>query len=165
MNRTYTRERYLEIANKLKEKIPGIALSTDVIIGFPTESDEDFEDTMDILRTVEFDNVYAFLYSPREGTRAARMDGAVERSVKDRRMAELLSMQDKLSLLKNIPYENSCQRVIIDSFEMREEARICSGRTLTNKLVYFESNAPVGEFINVKITKACPYHLLGEAEK
>ena len=165
MNRTYTRERYLEIATSLRKNIPGIALSTDVIIGFPTESDEDFADTMDILRQVEFDNVYAFLYSPREGTRAAKMDGAVPRDVKDVRMAQLLKEQDKLSLEGNLPYENSTQRVLVDSFEMREDKRICSGRTLTNKLVYFESDTPVGEFIDVKITKACPYHLLGEAEK
>lgn len=165
MNRTYTREHYLEIATALRKNIPGIALSTDVIIGFPTESDEDFADTMDILRQVEFDNVYAFLYSPREGTRAAKMGGAVPRDVKDIRMAQLLKEQDKLSLEGNLPYENSTQRVLVDSFEMREDKRICSGRTLTNKLVYFESDTPVGEFIDVKITKSCPYHLLGETEK
>ena len=164
MNRTYTRERYLEIALALKNHIPGIALSTDVIIGFPTESDEDFADTMDILRTVQFDNVYAFLYSPREGTVAARMDGAVPRSAMDARMAELLAMQDKLSQDKNLPLEHTVQRVLTDSFDMRNDKRICCGRTLTNKLVYFESDAPIGEFVNVKITKACPYHLMGETE-
>lgn len=164
MNRTYTRERYIEIVDELKENIPGIALSTDVIIGFPTESDSDFADTMDILRRVEFDNVYAFLYSPREGTRAAKMDGAVDRKIKDKRMAELLEVQDRLSLNRNIIYENSIQRVLTDSFEIKDGHRICCGRTLTNKLVYFESNTNIGEFINVKITKACPYHLLGEAE-
>ena len=165
MNRTYTRERYLEIATALRKNIPGIALSTDVIIGFPTESDDDFADTMDILRQVKFDNVYAFLYSPREGTRAAKMEAVVPRKIKDMRMAELLGEQDKLSLERNLPYENGIQRVLVDSFEMRDDKRICSGRTLTNKLVYFESDTPVGEFIDVKIIKACPYHLLGEAEK
>ena len=165
MNRTYTREKYLDIAESLRKQIPGIALSTDVIIGFPTESDQDFADTMDILRQVEFDNVYAFLYSPREGTKAAKMDGAVYRAIKDARMAELLKLQDKLSLERNTPYENAVQRVLVDSFEVRDGRRICSGRTLTNKLVYFDSDVEVGEFINVKITKACPYHLLGEAER
>ena len=165
MNRTYTREKYLEIAESLRKQIPGIALSTDVIIGFPTESDQDFADTMDILRQVEFDNVYAFLYSPREGTKAAKMDGAVDRAIKDARMAELLKLQDKLSLERNTPYENAVQRVFVDSCEVRDGRRICSGRTLTNKLVYFDSDVEVGEFINVKITKACPYHLLGEAER
>lgn len=165
MNRTYTRERYLEIVDELRASIPNIALSTDVIIGFPTEGDSDFADTMDILRRVEFDNVYAFLYSPREGTRAAGMDGAVDRVIKDKRMAELLSLQDAVSLDKNRPYEQTIQRVLTDSAELKDGRRILSGRTLTNKLVYFESNAEIGDFINVKITKACPYHLLGEAEK
>lgn len=165
MNRTYTRERYLSIVKELRAVIPNIALSTDVIIGFPTETDSDFEDTMSILRDVRFDNVYAFLYSPREGTRAAKMDGAVDRAVKDKRMAELLALQDKLSLEKNMPYEGSVERVLTDSYEPREGRRILSGRTLTGKLVYFESELPVGEFTNVKIIKACPYHLLGEAVK
>lgn len=165
MNRTYSRERYLAIVDELRSNIPGIALSTDIIIGFPTETDEDFADTMDILSRVQYDNVYAFLYSPREGTRAARMDGAVDRAVKDKRMAELLKLQDELSLEKNKPYEATVQRVLTDSKEIKNGRVVCSGRTLTNKLVYFESDAEIGEFINVKITKACPYHLLGEAEK
>ena len=165
MNRTYTREKYLETVDALKKNIPNIALSTDVIIGFPTETDEDFEDTIDILKRVGFDNVYAFLYSPREGTRAAKMDGAIDREIKDKRMAELLKLQDAISLEKNLPYQDTVVRVITDSCEIREGHRICSGRTLTNKLVYFESDSEIGEYINVKITKACPYHLLGEAER
>lgn len=166
MNRTYTREAYINIANALKVNIPGIALSTDVIIGFPGESEGDFADTMEVLRLIGFDNVYAFLFSAREGTKAAKMDGEVKREIKDARMAELLAYQDKLSLEKNLKYEGSIQRVLIDSFEIKGNRRIFSGRTPTNKLVYFESDeTDVGEFINVKITKACPYHLLGEAEK
>ena len=164
MNRTYDRERYLDIARRLKENIPGIALSTDIIIGFPGESEADFRDTMDILRTVKFDNVYAFLFSPREGTRAARMENSVPRAEMDRRMAELLAFQDKLSLELNTRYEESIERVLVDSYD--EKDNMFSGRTLTNKLVYFSANENcLGEFINVKITKACPYHLLGEAEK
>lgn len=164
MNRTYDRERYLDIAMSLKENIPGIALSTDVIIGFPGENDGDFADTMDILRKVEFDNVYAFLFSPREGTRAAKMEGKVPRADMDRRMAELLAFQDELSLKLNMKYENSKQRVLVDSID--EKTKIFSGRTLTNKLVYFSAGGDcIGEFVNVKITKACPYHLLGEIEK
>ena len=166
MNRTYTREKYLDIVKGLKENIPGIALSTDVIIGFPGESDTDFNDTMDIIRSVEFDNVYAFLYSPREGTRAAKMEPVVEREIKDRRMAELLSLQDRISLAQNLKYENKTERVLTDSFEIREGKRICSARTLTNKLVYFESdNAKIGEFMEIIIEKACPYHLIGRVEK
>ena len=166
MNRTYDRDRYLRIAEALKENIPSIALSTDVIIGFPGESDNDFRDTMDILRRVEFDNVYAFLFSPREGTRAARMDNPVLRTDMDRRMAELLEYQDELSLKLNLKYEGRVERVLVDSCELKENERIFCGRTLTNKLVYFTADVEcVGEFINVKITNARPYHLIGEAEK
>ena len=166
MNRTYTREKYLEVALALKEAIPEIALSTDVIIGFPEESDGDFADTMDILRKVEYDNVYAFLFSPREGTKAAKMEPVIPRAVKDKRMAELLEYQDTLSLKLNLKYEGTVQRVLVDSFEKRENQKIFSGRTLTNKLVYFTSDdACVGEFTEIKITKAKPYHLMGEAEK
>lgn len=164
MNRTYDRERYLDIALSLKENIPGIALSTDVIVGFPGENESDFADTMDILRKVEFDNVYAFLFSPREGTRAAKMENTVPRADMDKRMADLLAFQDELSLKLNIKYENSIQRVLVDSKD--EKTNIFSGRTLTNKLVYFSAEHDcIGEFVNVKITKACPYHLLGETEK
>jgi tRNA-2-methylthio-N6-dimethylallyladenosine synthase len=166
MNRTYDRERYLDIATKLKDNIPGIALSTDIIIGFPGESDEDFADTMDILKRVEFDNVYAFLFSPREGTRAAKMDNPVKRSDMDKRMAELLSYQDELSIRLNRKYEGATYRVLVDSVERQDDQVTFCGRTLTNKLVYFTAESvSVGELINVKITKACPYHLLGEAEK
>ena len=120
---------------------------------------------MDILSRIEFDNVYAFLYSPRDGTRAAKMEGAVERTLMDDRMARLLKLQDELSIKNNMPYENTLQRVLVDSFEYRDGERICCGRTLTNKLVYFKSQIDIGEFIEVKITKACPYHFLGEAER
>ena len=120
---------------------------------------------MDVLRKVEFDNVYAFLFSPREGTRAAKMTDTVPRADMDRRMADLLAYQDETSLRLNKSYEGCVERVLVDSSEIRENIEVFSGRTLTNKLVYFTSDKNyIGEFINVKITKACPYHLMGEAE-
>ena len=162
MNRTYTREKYLDIVNKLRLAVPDIALSSDIIVGFPSESDADFEDTMDILKTVRFDMVYAFLYSAREGTRAAGFEDKVPREVMDRRMAELLSVQNEISLEKNMPYENTVQRVLVDSFEAREGSIVYNGRTLSNKLVNFKGeNLTPGDFVNVKIEKSCPFHLLG----
>lgn len=164
MNRTYTREKYLDIVTRLRQAVPNIALSSDIIVGFPSESDEDFENTMDILKAVRFDMVYAFLYSEREGTRAADFDCKVPRDVMDKRMAELLSIQNDISLEKNLPYENTIQRVLVDSFESREGETIYSGRTLSNKLVNFRGeNITLGDFVNVKIEKACPFHLLGFA--
>ena len=94
------------------------------------------------------------------------MTDVLPREVKDERMARLLALQDKVSLENNLKYEQTEQRVLIDSFELRDGKTIFSARTLSNKPVYFESDrAKVGEFINVKIIKACPYHLLGEVEK
>ena len=162
MNRTYTREKYLDIVNKLRLAVPDIALSSDIIVGFPSESEADFEDTMDILKTVRFDMVYAFLYSAREGTRAAGFEDKVPREVMDSRMAELLEIQNEISLEKNLPYENTVQRVLVDSFEMREGSVVYNGRTLSNKLVNFKGeNLTPGDFVNVKIEKSCPFHLLG----
>ena len=166
MNRTYTKEKYLEVAMKLRESVPNIALSTDVIIGFPGETEEDFLETLDVLQKVEFDMVYSFIYSKREGTRAAKFENIVPRETMDERMARLLEMQDKISLARNLPYENKIERVLVDSSEARGGKTIYSGRTLSNKLVNFEAeDTAIGKFINVKIEKACPFHLLGRAEK
>ncbi len=165
MNRTYTKEKYLEVARKLREAVPNIALSTDVIVGFPGETEEDFIETLDVLETVRFDMVYAFLYSKREGTRAAKFENFVPREIMDERMSRLLAMQDKISLERNLAYERKLERVLVDSCENRAGKTVYSGRTLSNKLVNFEAeNTNVGEFINVKIEKACPFHLLGTAE-
>lgn len=164
MNRTYTKEKYLEVAMKLREAVPEIALSTDIIVGFPGETEEDFAETINVLDKVKFDMVYAFLYSKREGTRAAKFTNFVPREIMDERMSRLLALQDKISLDKNLPYENTTVRVLVDSFENRGDKTVYSGRTLSNKLVYFEAeNVIIGEFINVRIKKACPFHLLGTA--
>ena len=166
MNRTYTREKYLDRARKLKEMIPGIALSTDVIVGFPGESEEDFLDTMSVLSEIRFDNVYAFIYSEREGTRAAKMENKVEKSVKHDRLDRLLSVQDEIALQCNLPYENTVQRVLVDSADDRAGRRIYNGRTLTGKLVHFSSDREcIGEFVSVKINKANAFDLLGEIIK
>ena len=166
MNRTYTKEKYLLVAEKLRAAVPNIALSTDVIIGFPGESEDDFLETLDVLNRVRFDMVYSFLYSKREGTRAAGFDNFIPREIMDERMSRLLAMQDEISLNKNLEYENSTQRVLVDSYEERNGKIIYSGRTLSNKPVNFEAeSALVGEFINVKIEKACPFHLIGTALK
>ena len=167
MNRTYTKERFLEIASALKSKILNVALSTDVIIGFPTETDEDFRDTMDVLSTVRFDMVYSFLYSPRVGTVAARMDGAVSKEIKNARMSELLTLQDTISLEKNLPYEGKTVRVLADSMEIRETGDVIyTGRTDTNKLVHFKGDGiTIGEFVFVEIEKAQPFDLIGKKKE
>ena len=163
MNRTYSKEQFLQIAEKLRKRIPGIAISTDVIVGFPTETEEDFSETIDVLSGVRFDMVYSFLYSPRVGTVAAKMDGAVDREVKDRRMAELLKLQDEISIEKNRPYEGKILRVLVDSVEKRGGEIVYTGRTETNKLVHFKGEGvSVGDFAFVEIERAQPFDLIGK---
>ena len=163
MNRTYTKEQYLGIANELKRQIPNIALSTDVIVGFPGESQEDFLDTLDVIEKVQFDNVYAFIYSERKGTRAAEMPDKVDRSIRHQRLDRLLEIQDVIALEKNKEYENTVIRVLVDSSDLRSGKIVYNGRSLTGKLVHFSSDRKcIGEFVNVKIIKANAFDLIGE---
>ena len=163
MHRTYTRERFLEIAGKLRDTVPGICLSTDVIVGFPSEIDEDFLDTMDVLSRVKFDSVYAFRFSPRAGTPAARMADAVDLDTVDERMSRLLTLQDAISEECNKPYVGTVQRVLVDSISKKSELGTYTARTDTNKLVHFTSDgAKIGEFTKVSIEKAGAFELLGK---
>lgn len=166
MNRTYTRERFIEIAEKLRAAVPGIALSTDVIIGFPGETDEDFLETMDVLERVRFDSVFAFIYSPRAGTKAAAMDAKVERSVCDVRMAALLERQERIANEINLPLVGTEQRVLVDSPSKKGGVQTYTARTDTGKLVHVESECDVvGQFKIVKIERAGAFDLYGKIIK
>ena len=163
MNRTYTKEKYLGIAEALKAAIPNIALSTDVIVGFPGETEEDFLDTLDVIEKVRFDNVYAFIYSEREGTRAANMENKVEKSQRHERLNRLLKIQDGIALERNLPYENKIIRVLVDSCDERMGKKIYNGRSYSGKLVHFTSSREcIGEIVEVKINKANAFDLIGE---
>ena len=166
MNRTYTRERFLSIVEKLRQAVPNICLSTDVIVGFPGETDDDFSDTLDILTRSRFDSVYAFLYSARKGTPAAKMENQIPESIKSERISRLFDVQDKISYEKNLPYLDRGCRVLTDSSEAREGKMIYTGRTDTNKLVHFTADtAEIGEFVNVKINKTGAFDLIGSEIK
>ena len=161
MNRTYTAEKYVNITQKLRQNMPNISLSTDIIVGFPGESDDDFEDTLSVVRRVKFDAVFAFLYSPRSGTPAASMDNRVDRHIMDARMKRLLTMQDEIALKRNEPYLNTEQRVLVDSLAKRGNG-VYTAYTNTAKLVHFKSNENlIGEFVNVKINKVGAYEMFG----
>ncbi len=163
MNRTYTREKFLATVEKLRAAVPGIALSTDVIIGFPGEREEDFSDTMDILTRVRFDMVYSFNYSARVGTPAAKMTDAISDAVKSERMAHLLKEQDVISYEKNQPLLDTVQRVLVDSYSIKNGNTVLNARTNTNKLVHFAADSTlVGKFVNVKIIKANGFDLIAE---
>ncbi len=162
MNRTYDTKKYLATVRKLRETVPGIAITSDIIVGFPTETDEDFEDTMRMLETVRFDMVYSFIYSKREGTKAAKMESVVSDETNKTRMARLLDVQCNISHEINDTYIGKTVRVLVDSYDESDRGRIYNARTLTNKLVHFEAdNAPIGEFVNVKISRAGAFDLFG----
>jgi len=163
MNRTYNRERYLDLASKIKEAVPGIALTTDIIIGFPGETEEDFERTLDILREVKFDMVYSFLYSPRKGTPAAKMAEQIPEAVKKERMNRLLDLQNRISLEKNEEYLNREVTVFVEGQSKGKDASVMNARTASNKLVHLVCPEDcIGKFIKVKITKACAFDLYAE---
>ena len=160
MNRTYDREHYLDVVRRLREKIPDITLSTDIIVGFPTETEEDFEQTLSILSEVEYDMVYSFIYSMRKGTPAAKMEGQIPLAEKKDRMKRLLALQDNVSLRKNKRLVGSVIRVLVDSVD---ERGIASARADNNKLVHFDSvEELVGSYVDVRIIRACPYDLYAE---
>ncbi len=163
MNRTYTRDRFMSIVTSLKESIPNISISTDVIVGFPGETEADFEDTLDILKRANFDSVYAFKYSPREGTPAAKMPNPVDEEIKELRIAELLKLQDEFALSNNEKYIGRIERVLVDSVSKRKNYNTVSARTASNKLVHFEADPScIGTFRYVKIEKAGEYDLSGK---
>ena len=165
MNRRYTRERYLEIIDKLRARVPDIAISTDIIVGFPGESDEDFESTLDVIRRVRYDNVYCFVYSRREGTPAARMEDTVSEGTVKERMARILDICKEIALENNKRYEGKTVRVLVDG-RCDGSDNVFSARTDTNKLVHIVSDEDIsGRFISVVIDKAKPFDLVGTIVK
>ena len=163
MNRTYNRERFMSIVEKLRQKIPNICLSTDVIVGFPSETEEDFLDTLDILKAAEFDMVYAFKYSPREGTPAAKMSKKIDIAVKEERIHRLLKLQDEISMKNNLKYVDSTVTVLVDSLSKRKDKNTVNARTYSNKLVHFEGDeSMIGKYMSVKIERAGVYELYAE---
>ena len=161
MNRRYTRERYLETVGKLRAAMPQIALSTDIIVGFPGETEEDFNATMQVIEHVEFDMIYSFLYSPRKGTPAATMEEQVDAAARAARMERLLAVQNDIALRLATPYVDRTVRVLADARGKQEG--ILAGRTDTNRLVYFAApEEMIGQFAYVKITRAEPFALRGE---
>ena len=160
MNRTYNRDRFLSIVTKLRDNVPGICLSTDVIVGFPSESEEDFLDTLDVLTKAHFDMVYAFKYSAREGTPAARMADKIDVAVKDERIERLLRLQDEISLANNEKYVGNEMTVLVDSLSKRKNMNTVNARTYSNKLVHFEGDeSMIGKYMNVEIERAGVYEL------
>ncbi len=162
MNRRYTKAEYLQKIEKVKKRIPDISLSTDVIVGYPTETNEDFEDTLDVIRKVEFDSIFSFIYSRREGTPAAKLDFVLDEKEIHRNFNRLLEVQNEISLKKNKAYIGTEQLILVDG-ESKNDPEMLTGRTESGKAVNFKGEKNlIGKYINVRITEARTWSLNGE---
>ena len=161
MNRNYTREDYLEKISWIKELIPGIALTTDLIVGFPGETDEDFMDTVRLCQEVGFDSAYTFLYSIREGTSAAAMEDQVPDEIKHERFQRLLDALHPIGLELNKKLIGTVQRVLVEEVSKNDET-VLSGRTEGGKLVHFKgSKELIGRLVSIDIREAKTFTLEG----
>lgn len=162
MHRGYTKGSYLEKIGHLKEVCPSIAVTADVIVGFPGEEEEDFKETLDLMERVQFDDLYSFKYSPRKGTRAAQFTDKVEEKVKQDRLSILQEIQKGITLQKNQELEGRVEEVLVEGLS-KQSAQDVTGRTRSNKIVNFQGDLNlVGKLIPVQITKAYPHSLRGE---
>lgn len=162
MNRRYTREAYLEKVNKVRELIPNITLTTDIIVGFPTETDEAFEQTVSLLREVRFDSIYSFIYSKRSGTPAAELDMALTDEQIHKNFDRLLAVQNEISREINDSYIGSIQEVLVEGKSKTDE-KMVSGRTQGGKIVHMCGGQElIGRLVPVKITAAKTWFLTGE---
>lgn len=162
MNRHYDRAKYLDTVDYMREKIPDITISSDIIVGFPGESEEDFCGTLEMLERVRFDMTYSFIYSPRKDTPAAAMECQIPDDIKGERFNRLLEVQNAIALEKNKPLEGKIIKVLCDGPSKNDES-VYSGRTEGNKIVLFDGNeGDIGKFVNLKITRAETFALYGE---
>ncbi|KYO64456.1 tRNA (N6-isopentenyl adenosine(37)-C2)-methylthiotransferase MiaB [Thermovenabulum gondwanense] len=162
MNRNYTREHYLELIQKLRDEIPEIAISTDIIVGFPGETEEDFLDTLDIVQKVQYDQAFMFMYSKRKGTPAAEMENQVEEEVKKDRLERLMKLQDSISAKKNEQMKEKLVEVLVEGYSKKDKGKL-TGRTRTNKIVNFKgSESLIGQLVMVKIVEPHTFSLFGE---
>lgn len=167
MNRRYTPEGYLALVDYMREKMPDIAISSDIIVGFPGETEEEFGETLAMLRRVEFDMIYSFIYSPRALTPAASMENQIPAAEKSARLDALMNTQNEISLKKNQATVGKIQRVLLEG-ESKNDAAMLTGRADSNKLVHIPrteaAERRIGSFVSVKITKAETFALFGELE-
>ena len=164
MNRKYTKEQYLALVEKMKARIPGIVLSTDIIVGFPGETEEDFEDTLDVVSKVHFEQVYMFIYSRRVGTPADKMENQVPDEVKHERFDRLKKLAESQIAGNNQKYVNTIQKVLVEGKSKTNE-NMLTGRTETNKVVNFEgTDDMIGKIVNLKIVSEHMWYLKGEVQ-
>ena len=164
MNRRYTKEQYLELVERMKEKIPNVVFSTDIIVGFPGETEEDFEDTLDVVRKVHFEQVFMFIYSRRVGTRADRMENQIPEEIKHKRFDRLKELVESHIEENNKKYLGTKQKVLVEGFS-KTNSTYLTGRTDSNKVVNFEGNEElIGKVIELEIVSEHMWYLKGKLE-
>lgn len=162
MGRKYTREHYLELVRKIKAAVPNVVLTTDIIVGFPGETEAQFEETISLVREVGFDSAYTFIYSPREGTPAASMKDDVPMEIKKQRLYQLNEAIQECSRESNEQFKGQIVEVLVEG-ESKNNTDVLSGRTRTNKLVHFEGPKElIGTFVNVEITDPMTWYIKGQ---
>jgi tRNA-2-methylthio-N6-dimethylallyladenosine synthase len=162
MHRGYTRDRYLGIIEKLRRVKPGMGVTTDIIVGFPGETEEDFEETLSLVREVEFDNAFVFKYSPRKDTPAADMPGQLPQPVKEERNARLLELVNQIGARHYSNYVGRLAEILVEGPSKRNAARMM-GRTRSNKIVVFDgSERHRGQLMDVQINRAGAFTLYGD---
>ncbi|MBE6136117.1 MAG: tRNA (N6-isopentenyl adenosine(37)-C2)-methylthiotransferase MiaB [Erysipelotrichaceae bacterium] len=165
MNRRYTREDYLSLVKKMKDNIPGLTLSTDIIVGFPNESDEEFNETLSLVDEVGYDAAFTFIYSPRRGTPAAKLEDPISYETKVKRFKELVSHLENSISKKSNEMIGKIYPVLVEGVS-KTNKDMFSGYTENNKLVHFKADETlVGKIVNVKITESHTYSMLGELVK
>ncbi|MEK3779700.1 tRNA (N6-isopentenyl adenosine(37)-C2)-methylthiotransferase MiaB [Paenibacillus sp. FSL R5-0810] len=162
MSRKYTRESYLELVRKIKQAIPDVVLTTDIIVGFPGETDEQFEETLSLVREVGYDSAFTFIYSPREGTPAAVMEDNVPMEVKSQRLQRLNEVINEFSRKSNDQLLGATVEVLVEGISKNNDS-VLSGRTRSNKLVHFEGSPDlIGSFVQVKVTDTKTWYIKGD---
>ena len=163
MNRYYTKEEYIELINKIKTIIPNISLTTDIMVGFPGESEENFLDTLDILDQVRYDSAFMYIYSIREGTVAEKMNNHIDDLIKKERFNRLIDKANRITREKNSEYKNHIVEVLVEGYSKKDKTKLM-GRTRQNKLVNFPGDESlIGSLIDVKIIETKSFSLNGIA--
>ncbi|MCB0394482.1 MAG: tRNA (N6-isopentenyl adenosine(37)-C2)-methylthiotransferase MiaB [Bdellovibrionales bacterium] len=162
MNRGYTREEYLAKAKMIFDALPGVSFSTDLIVGFPGETEDQFQETLSILDEVPYESIYAFKYSPRPFTKAARWEDQLSEEDKSRRLTQLIEKHREIAFNLVKRYDGQVWDILVEHEDRKIEG-VVVGRTTTNKLVHFKGGKDlIGQTVPVKITRAAPQTLLGE---
>ena len=165
MNRKYTKEQYLELVEKMKNKIPNLTLSTDIIVGFPGETDKEVLDTLDVVEKVNFEQIYMFIYSRRKGTPADKMENQVPEEIKHIRFNKLKELFESRIEENNNKYVGKIEKVLVEG-ESKNNKDLLTGRTDSNKVVIFEGDKSlIGKILNVKIVSQHMWYLKGKIEE